>query len=242
MSIDGKTWPPGTTWDHGDHNGRHERFSLSCDEYRLLLARADKCCEICGIENLSELVIDHDHSVQGGRSVRGLLCPRCNISLAYVDNNSRTPSAREASYLSTPFYKSIPAYRLRLPKGLAPFQKPTVGRFGQAPCSYCRRVVNLDEVGKHRGHNVRVGVEGDVHGVVQCRGWLRWKPMVCIHGSSILDRAALCTSCWSCNCTSKQAPNCPQHGTWTANLLPPLVADPQSDTDMDKARRIAGSY
>lgn len=227
MSIDGKTWPRGTVWDHGDHNGRHERFSLSCDEYRRLVARGNGRCEVCLRPTApDELVIDHDHSISF-RAVRGLACTLCNIGLGQVDNGWRSADEHEIRYLGSPFHLTIPATRPRLAPGTAPYSRPAAGRFGSARCPRCRRTVNLDQHGDLNGHLGRVGKERSRHGDSACHGWSRWRPMICHHGSSITDRDNLCRRCWRCDCTSGEAANCPQHGVWTTETLVPVMPGAQ---------------
>lgn len=59
------------------------RYGISYDEVRSLLEKQSFRCEICEV-GLSEdnLVVDHCHD---GGYVRGLLCNKCNISLAPIE-------------------------------------------------------------------------------------------------------------------------------------------------------------
>jgi len=59
------------------------RYGISYDEVRSILIKQNFRCDICEV-GLSEdnLVVDHCHT--GGR-VRGLLCNKCNISLAPIE-------------------------------------------------------------------------------------------------------------------------------------------------------------
>lgn len=169
--FDGKTHVTGSAWDHGDHNGRHERFSLSCEEYRELVDRAAGHCEICG-EPEPELVIDHDHRHEKGlRAVRGLLCTGCNVRLGDVDRENRPATPEERHYLDNPFHLGIPHTRPRKPRGRGPSRPAVPGRHGAETCPKCRRLINLDESGHLRGHNHRVGRDADLYGSTGCIIW-----------------------------------------------------------------------
>jgi len=47
--------------------------------------------------------IDHDHA-HGRPAVRGLLCPRCNLRVAQVDNGQSLPDPATTAYLARTTY------------------------------------------------------------------------------------------------------------------------------------------
>lgn len=112
MFNEGKTWKRGTTWDHGDHNGRHETARMSCNEYRALIQVFEGRCGICRVEAGPALVIDHDHYHPWGvRATRGMLCDLCNPRIGYADNGGRPYTNAELAYISNPFHKLLPEKR-----------------------------------------------------------------------------------------------------------------------------------
>lgn len=68
-----------------------KKFGLTKAEY-LDLYR-DARCAICGTEvswvsgKEARLVIDHDHSMEGKFSIRGILCHACNAALGWAEDN-----------------------------------------------------------------------------------------------------------------------------------------------------------
>lgn len=81
----------------------HRRYRMSCDEYDALVERAGARCEICrrAGEDTGHgyLVIDHDDRV-GIWAVRGLLCSRCNLQVAYL----RLPADETNAYMANAWY------------------------------------------------------------------------------------------------------------------------------------------
>lgn len=71
------------------------QYGLSTAEYERLMSSTD-VCSICGVQ--AELQIDHDHTTG---DVRGLLCNRCNVWIARLNEDIKwLASAME--YLETP--------------------------------------------------------------------------------------------------------------------------------------------
>lgn len=91
----------------------HANYSLTCEEYEALRARAGEQCEICLMPESETshglLHIDHDET-RGTWAVRGLLCSRCNSTLR---PNSPT-SAAVIAYLAAPWRVSPPQAGRRL--------------------------------------------------------------------------------------------------------------------------------
>lgn len=94
----------------GGHSTCHHRiYSLTCEEFDELLARANGRCEKCGAAEtdtpIGHLLIDHDSGLgTGWDHVRGMLCSRCNTAFRYVDNGSREPSLEQKRYLDEAWY------------------------------------------------------------------------------------------------------------------------------------------
>jgi hypothetical protein len=58
---------------------RHRRHGIASDEYALLFQKQEGRCAICGSLPVDgTLNVDHDHRTS---SIRGLLCPTCNLGL-----------------------------------------------------------------------------------------------------------------------------------------------------------------
>lgn len=91
----------------GHDNCHHRQYSLSCNNYEVLLERAKGRCEMCGIfgvENFRrKLYIDHDFRL-GYWAVRGLLCWTCNFEMELSTTNY--PKAR-AHLFANPFYLDV---------------------------------------------------------------------------------------------------------------------------------------
>jgi Recombination endonuclease VII len=64
----------------------HLRFiyGISEEEYAALLARQNGVCAICKKKDRIRLCVDHCHDT---RTVRGLLCTKCNIGLGHFDDD-----------------------------------------------------------------------------------------------------------------------------------------------------------
>ncbi|MEU8158085.1 endonuclease domain-containing protein [Micromonospora sp. NPDC048986] len=157
-----REWPTGTPWDHGDHNGRHERFSLSCDEYRQLVKWSEGRCGVCQRPHENP-IIDHDHQHERGwRAVRGLICHGCNVRLGVAESGRSEFSTEMVRYLAAPFHVLLPIHRPRARRRGR--TQPSVGRYGAARCSGCNRLINLDEKVRLRGHLSRIGRERETLG------------------------------------------------------------------------------
>ena len=68
------------------------RYGLSLERYEEMEQAQNYCCAVCG-RNRSEfkqnLAVDHDHTCcpgekTCGKCIRGLLCPRCNMSEGFM--------------------------------------------------------------------------------------------------------------------------------------------------------------
>lgn len=58
---------------------RLRKYGLTAAEYDALLKTQDGRCAICRRKpKTRRLSVDHDHSLKGRASVRGILCMRCN--------------------------------------------------------------------------------------------------------------------------------------------------------------------
>ena len=60
---------------------RKTRYGLTTEQYEQLLVDQDSRCAICGEASL-KLQVDHCHT---NGKVRGLLCPKCNTALGYLE-------------------------------------------------------------------------------------------------------------------------------------------------------------
>lgn len=94
-------------------------YGLSCDEYDRLLWQAGWRCQICSTPARDlykgRLHIDHD-SRRGNRwnHVRGLLCPKCNNGLRFVDSGFRSPTPEQQRYLDNAwFWTGLPPEQLK---------------------------------------------------------------------------------------------------------------------------------
>jgi len=66
---------------------RAQSIHLSFDEYEQLREFQDGKCHLCGVpetETGRGLFVDHDHKTG---KIRGLLCCRCNVMVAWVEKN-----------------------------------------------------------------------------------------------------------------------------------------------------------
>lgn len=94
-------------------------YGLSCANYERLIERAKAACERCG-QQTHRLSIDHDHEI-GDWAVRGLVCPRCNTHLNFVDRGEKPMDEATWNYIARAFH----ADRYGVPARLGPFT--TVG-------------------------------------------------------------------------------------------------------------------
>lgn len=58
------------------------KYGLSMDDLNRMKERQNNLCKICKEE--APLVVDHDHETG---KVRGMLCSRCNLAVAYLEAN-----------------------------------------------------------------------------------------------------------------------------------------------------------
>jgi Recombination endonuclease VII len=59
-------------------------YGISVEEYAALLAAQHDVCAICKKKDRKRLSVDHCHDT---RTVRGLLCTKCNLGLGYFDDD-----------------------------------------------------------------------------------------------------------------------------------------------------------
>jgi hypothetical protein len=83
-------------------------YGMSIEDFTLMLEAQDNKCAICHLEFNDSRVpfVDHDHEiakVDKRKSVRGLLCHRCNVGLGQFDENPQRLSAA-IEYLQTRVY------------------------------------------------------------------------------------------------------------------------------------------
>jgi len=77
-------------------------YGIDNQDYEVLLKAQGGKCAICGGRRPYYLHVDHDHSVRSKRrSVRGLLCKRCNNLLARVRDDVAL-LGKAAEYLASP--------------------------------------------------------------------------------------------------------------------------------------------
>lgn len=66
-------------------------YNITREQYDALIEQQAGRCAICNEAQRDRLCVDHDHRCcpgprSCGRCVRGLLCQRCNLMLAFVEN------------------------------------------------------------------------------------------------------------------------------------------------------------
>lgn len=65
-----------------------KKYSISLEQYNLLLQEQEGCCGICGTNDpkgkFNTFVVDHNHKTG---KVRGLLCNRCNLVLGLLKDD-----------------------------------------------------------------------------------------------------------------------------------------------------------
>lgn len=84
----------------------HLLYHLTCQDFERLLEQAGFCCQRCG-RGSEWLAIDHDHAA-GDHAVRGLLCPKCNAHLKFVDTGRKPCDADTTRYLQRPYERAFP--------------------------------------------------------------------------------------------------------------------------------------
>lgn len=65
------------------HSKLQEKFGISIEAYRFLLAEQGYGCAVCGEECSTgrALCVDHDHDTD---TIRGLLCLHCNMLIGFA--------------------------------------------------------------------------------------------------------------------------------------------------------------
>jgi hypothetical protein len=71
----------------GSNRSRHFRccFGIDTKDYDLMSAKQNNCCAICGklqSDGNCPMCVDHNHQTN---IIRGLLCQRCNIGVAFLE-------------------------------------------------------------------------------------------------------------------------------------------------------------
>lgn len=68
--------------------GLKYKYNLTADEYQVLLTKQNNVCAICASQLVGlgsrQTNVDHNHTTG---KVRELLCSRCNVGLAYIEDN-----------------------------------------------------------------------------------------------------------------------------------------------------------
>ena len=75
------------------------QYSLSLEEYDIMVEQQSGCCKICGIpqsELKQRLVVDHNHKTG---EVRGLLCTACNVRVGWYENWYKKQKINLKNYL-----------------------------------------------------------------------------------------------------------------------------------------------
>jgi len=78
------------------HKLRLQRYKITPEEHQKMLIEQNNCCKICGEKPKGKRPLAIDHCHKTGK-VRGLLCYRCNTSIAILDNPNLL--AKAESYL-----------------------------------------------------------------------------------------------------------------------------------------------
>lgn len=121
---------------------QHLIYGMTCTQYEGLRRRAQDLCELCG-ECWHPLVIDHDHRAHTGlpeplrrlghghRGVRGLVCPKCNSHMRFVDSGERPVDERTARYLANAWHlTNVPPEVFHTPDPEPPFRAVVKGPQG----------------------------------------------------------------------------------------------------------------
>ena len=81
---DAKKW---SQTDKGKRAGRNAsykmRYGITLEIYEEMFDSQKGRCAMCREVSEKRLVVDHDHLTE---KVRGLLCPRCNVFLGYIES------------------------------------------------------------------------------------------------------------------------------------------------------------
>lgn len=111
----------------------HRTYGLTCEQWEGLRIRAKDMCEMCG--STYRIGVDHDHKLftgfpaemnintTGWIAVRGLLCPKCNSHMRFVDSGERPVDERTARYLANAWHlTNLPAETFPTPDPEPPFR------------------------------------------------------------------------------------------------------------------------
>lgn len=73
-----------TSLEYSKWYSLNKKFSLSKEQYKLLLEKQKHVCAICGKGCTKALAVDHCHTTG---KVRGLLCNNCNRGIGHLKEN-----------------------------------------------------------------------------------------------------------------------------------------------------------
>lgn len=73
----------GGTSESKQRQNYKRRYGITPETVRQMIAEQNNQCPICGVKLMNQYRVDHDHK-NGG--VRGILCHRCNLLIAGVDD------------------------------------------------------------------------------------------------------------------------------------------------------------
>lgn len=63
-----------------------KKYDLTVEQHKQIYVNQNGCCALCGIPvSYDKIHTDHNHQTN---QVRELLCPRCNIFVGFIENNS----------------------------------------------------------------------------------------------------------------------------------------------------------
>lgn len=117
----------------------HRVYGMTCEQFEQLRRRAGDLCEMCG-SDYHPLSIDHDHNAHTGFppgayeyatgwiGVRGLICPKCNSHMRFVDNGTRPVDERTSRYLAQAWHlTNVPAETFPAPDPEPPLRSVVRG-------------------------------------------------------------------------------------------------------------------
>lgn len=73
-----------------------QRYKLDEESYKILLVSQNNSCKICKVQS-ENLYVDHCHTTG---KVRGLLCPKCNTFVGYVETSPEDRIKQIMDYLN----------------------------------------------------------------------------------------------------------------------------------------------
>lgn len=73
------------------NHARRLSIGVTHEMFLGLIAQQDNVCAICG-ETLTRPHVDHNHDTG---QVRGVLCPKCNLGLSFIEDNKWFDLAKE---------------------------------------------------------------------------------------------------------------------------------------------------